>query len=94
MTKITLIKSSMAVYVDAAVWPYGRMIMCHLLADTEEALHMMADRIGVSRRWFQHRRYPHYDICKAKRALAVKYGAKEINRRQFVAMATKLKHGA
>ena len=82
-----------SVYVDAAAWPYGRMIMCHLLADTEEALHAMADRIGVARRWFQHGRYPHYDICKAKRALAVKYGAKEIDRKQFVAIAVRLMKG-
>lgn len=79
-----------AVYVDACEWPYGRMMMCHMLADRVEDLHAMADKIGVDRRWFQNKRYPHYDICKAKRALAVKFGAVEIGRREFVALAKRL----
>lgn len=56
--------------------------MCHMLADTEEELHAMADRIGVARRWHQKAGTPHshYDICMSKRALAVKYGAKEVDR--------------
>lgn len=77
----------MSVYVDACVWPYGRMVMCHMLADRVEDLHEMADRIGVSRRWFQNKRFPHYDICKSKRALAVRLGATEIGRREFVEIA-------
>lgn len=79
------------VYVDAAIWPYGRMVMCHMLADREEDLHAMADRIGVARRWFQNKRYPHYDICKAKRALAVEFGAIEIDRAEFVRRAGSMK---
>lgn len=78
------------VYVDAAVWPYGRMMMCHLLVDNVEDLHEMAAKVGVRHKWFQNKRYPHYDICKAKRALAVKFGAIEIGREQFVALARKL----
>ena len=74
-------------YMDAAVWPYGRMVMCHLLADTEVELHEMAGKIGVKRKWFQNDRYPHYDICKAKRAQAVRLGAREIGRKEFVALA-------
>jgi hypothetical protein len=76
-----------SVYVDACEWPYGRMMMCHMIADDVDALHAMADRIGVARRWFQYARYPHYDICKSKRALAVKFGAIEIGRREFVSRA-------
>ena len=77
----------MSVYVDEAVWPFGRMMMCHMLADTEEELHAMASRIGIKRQWFQNDKYPHYDICKSKRAEAVSFGAIEINRRQFVDLA-------
>lgn len=77
----------MSVYVDDPVWPFGRMIMCHMLADTEAELHAMAARIGIQRRWFQGDKYPHYDICKSKRALAVAAGAIEIDRRQFVTLA-------
>lgn len=79
-------------YVDAAVWPYGRMMMCHLVADDVDTLHAMADKIGVSRRWFQNKPgFPHYDICKAKRELAVGFGAIEISRRQLVEIADRLK---
>lgn len=67
----------MAVYVDDMRANFGRMIMCHMVADTSEELHAMADAIGVARRWVQ---YPgttreHYDIALAKRAQAVRHGA-------------------
>lgn len=67
-------------YVDTMRAPYGRMIMCHMIADTEDELHAMADKIGVSRRWYQG---DHYDICLAKRALAVRHGASEISRMEL-----------
>ncbi len=79
----------MSVYVDECVWPYGRMMMCHMLADSKEELHQMADKIGVQKRWFQPKRFPHYDICKTKRALAISLGAIPIDRKQFSTMATK-----
>ena len=71
----------MATYVDDALTPYRRMLMCHMLADTEAELHEMADRIGIARRWYQG---DHDGICQAKRALAVRFGAVEISRRQAV----------
>lgn len=43
----------MTVYVDAAVHPYGRMLMCHMVAPDLGALFAMAERIGVDRRHFQ-----------------------------------------
>jgi hypothetical protein len=75
----------MTVYVDDMKAPFGRMIMCHMVADTEEELHTMADLIGIDRKWYQYpekTRYPHYDIALSKRALAVKAGAKEIRMRE------------
>lgn len=78
----------MSVYVDASIYGFGRMIMCHMIADTPEELHAMADRIGVARRWFQappKASFWHYDIAKSKRTLAVKYGAIECDRNAFVA---------
>ncbi len=69
-------------YVDDMRAKFGRMIMCHLLADTDDELHAMAARIGVARRWHQKAGTPHshYDIALSKRALAVAAGAVEIGR--------------
>lgn len=71
------------VYVDDMRAPYGRMIMCHMLADTDDELHVMAAKIGVARKWHQKcgTVYSHYDIALSKRALAVRFGAQEIDRR-------------
>ena len=70
----------MSVYVDNMKAGYGRMVMCHMIADSTEELLAMADAIGVQRRWIQKSGTyrEHFDICKAKRALAVECGAKEI----------------
>ena len=68
----------MPVYVDEPIYQLGRMKMCHMLADTEQELHAMADKIGVARKHYQtppRASTPHYDICKSKRALAIAYGA-------------------
>lgn len=68
----------MAVYVDDAVHPFGRMIMCHMWADTEAELIAMATSIGVHSRWIQRppkASWVHFDIAKGKRALAIKHGA-------------------
>jgi len=74
----------MAVYVDNMRASYGRLIMCHMVADTDEELHAMAARIGVAKRWHQAppKHDSHYDIALSKRALAVKAGAIEITWRQ------------
>lgn len=58
----------MTVYVDSPVWRLGRMIMCHMVADSVEELHEMAQSVGVARRWFQDAQSAqHYDVCKSKR---------------------------
>lgn len=63
------------------------MIMCHMVADDLGELHAMAEAIGVRRKWFQAKSsVPHYDICKSKKALAVKLGACEITSRELVKM--------
>lgn len=75
----------MAVYVDDMRAKFGRMVMCHMIADTEEELLAMADRIGVARRWHQYPGGPrsHFDISLSKRALAVEAGAVEITVREL-----------
>ncbi len=80
----------MSVYVDESQWPFGRMIMCHMVADTLHELHSMADLIGIQRKWFQNKPgFPHYDIAKSKRTLAIIYGAKEITARELIKIKTK-----
>ena len=69
------------VYVDAPRHRLGRMIMCHMMADTEEELHAMAARIGVARRHFQG---DHYDICKTMRGRAIALGAQAVSSRDLV----------
>lgn len=75
----------MAVYVDDMKAPYRGMLMCHMSADTTAELLAMADRIKVARKWIQaggtHRE--HFDICQAKRALAVSFGAEEVTQREM-----------
>lgn len=73
----------MAVYVDNMRARYGRMIMCHMIADTDQELRDMAARIGVQLHWHQGE---HFDVCLEKRALAVAAGAQEIAFRQCAAM--------
>ena len=78
----------MTVYVDdmhaTEMGHYRRMKMSHMIADTDEELNAMADRIGVARRWHQG---DHYDIALSKRALAVQYGATEITLKQCAMMS-------
>lgn len=72
------------VYVDnmweSPVGKYGRMKMSHMAADTTEELLAMVDKIGVNKKWIQHKgtKQEHFDICLSKRKLAVAAGAKEI----------------
>lgn len=73
----------MTVYVDNMRARVGRLILCHMIADSEDELHKMASLIGVARRWYQD---DHYDICLAKRAIAVSAGAHEVTYRQLGCM--------
>lgn len=80
--------SNKKVYVDRSLYKFGNMIMCHMFSESLEDLHTMAKKIGVQRKHFQNKPgFPHYDICKSKRKLAVKHGAieadKEVLKRFF-----------
>jgi hypothetical protein len=74
----------MSVYVDKARNPYGRMIMCHMVADRIDELIGMADRIGLSRRHFQAGSFPHFDLSLGYRDRALRHGAIEVDRRALV----------
>jgi alkanesulfonate monooxygenase SsuD/methylene tetrahydromethanopterin reductase-like flavin-dependent oxidoreductase (luciferase family) len=79
------------VYLDNMARKFGRMILCHMVADTVEELHQMAEKIGVNRRWFQEKSFPHYDVCLSKAALAVSLGAKDVSQIELGRIILKLK---
>jgi hypothetical protein len=71
----------MAVYVDEIrKYGYGPKCLqggvCHMTADTEYELHVMARKIGMKPHWFQPHSTPHYDLTASRRDLALQYGAR------------------
>lgn len=78
----------MAVYIDEAHIPFGRMLMSHMVADTTEELLEMADKIGINKKWLQNpgTYNEHFDVSKFKRELAIKHGAIPINSRLLAQM--------
>lgn len=68
----------MSVYVDDVRHRFGRMVMCHLWADTADELHAFAAKLGLRRSWFQcppKASWEHYDISLAKKVEALRNGA-------------------
>ena len=76
----------MSVFVDDMRAKYGRMIMCHMGADTTEELLEMIDKIGVQRRYIQYQGTwkEHFDISLGKKMQAIDAGAIQMTRKQFV----------
>jgi hypothetical protein len=88
----------MAVYVDPlfnteyakndpkSAWKWKES--CHMTADTLDELHEMATAIGMRRSWYQppkaRHRIGHYDLVKTRRATAVRRGAIEVTKEQFI----------
>jgi len=87
-----------SVYLDPMI-DWGKCIgragpaWCHMMADTIDELHAMADRIGMKRRWFQnHASMAHYDLgTHGMRARAVAAGAIECDRNTFVGHMRRLR---
>lgn len=76
----------MTVYVDDVRHQFGRMVMCHLWADSEAELLAMVDLIGVDRKWIQGHptlsfgkhcdaSWVHFDISLGMKAKALAAGA-------------------
>ncbi len=76
----------MTVYVDDPVHPFGRMLMCHCIADTREELLAMMTLIGVQHKWIQHKDHwhEHFDISKGKRDQAIRNGAVPLSSKDLV----------
>ena len=76
----------MSVYVDPLMnwggsktfkWTYS----CHLMADTDEELHIFAKKIGMKLAWHQPcppHSVSHYDLNANRRRVAVNTGAVEV----------------
>ena len=82
----------MTVYVDE-LENYGWVLRgrktpsCHMFTDEVdlEALHAVAQRIGMRRAWFQNKRAaPHYDLTPSRRQAAIEAGAIPVDRRRAV----------
>lgn len=75
------------VYVDNLVnygWKLGPS--CHMVADSREELDSFAISIGLKTKWADTKGdLYHFDLTKNKRELAIKKGAKELSRTEFVA---------
>lgn len=73
------------VFVDTMRASLGRMVMCHMIADSTEELLAMADAIGVQRKWLQGpgTHLEHFDICVSKRNIALGKGAIELSTREL-----------
>ena len=76
----------MSVYVDDVRHRFGRMIMCHLWADSLDELLAAVEAIGVQRKWIQghptlsfgkHRNasWVHFDISLTMKDRAIARGA-------------------
>ena len=71
----------MSVYVDDAVHPWRGQRWAHLMADTLQELHAMAQRLGIPRRAFQNKTSgAHYDVTVDLREDAIRLGAIPISR--------------
>ena len=74
----------MACYVDTVrSYPNAGLRFtefCHLLADTRDELHDMADALGIPRRFFQEHPWRwHHDLPEHLRPRAVELGAVEMD---------------
>ena len=89
--KKRLPSSDVACYVDSVRdYPDAGLRhtrFCHLLADTREELHAMADDLGIPRRFFQDHQWRwHHDLPEHLRARAVQLGAHEVTMHEVGAL--------
>lgn len=76
----------MSVYIDSANIKYRNMIMCHIIADTDDEFGLFINKIGVNiKHWqFKGTRKSHFDICLFKKKLALKFGAIEVSSKELI----------
>ena len=76
----------MTVYVDTYRAPYGRYVMCHMVADTTDELMEMAEKLGLRDYWIQDAGTykEHFDIAQTKKKQAISLGAIEVSSKELV----------
>lgn len=81
------------VYIDDFNAPFGKMRMCHMIADNTTELLKMAALIGIHAMWIQDKGTynEHFDVCLSKKEKAIAAGAVEITARQYAAMVNQRK---
>lgn len=73
-------------------WHYNES--CHLFSSdgkSGELILFAIDKLKLKASWKQNNGLCHFNLTRSKRALAIKHGAKEINRDEFVQMYKKYK---
>jgi len=65
----------MSVYIDCFNARKFGLTLCHMIADGDDELQLMARKIGLKKEW-QHN--DHYDVSVDKKKLAIKNGAIEV----------------
>lgn len=88
--------SAMVCYVDTVrSYPDAGLRFtefCHLLGDTRDELHAMAELVGMSRRAFQDHPWRwHYDLPGPLRARAIECGAREVTMHEVGALLKRRK---
>jgi len=74
---------SVTVYVDDERHPFAVTLMCHMSANSLDALLTMVDCAGVKRKWLQKLPkafWMHFDIAQSKRKFVAAAGALETDR--------------
>lgn len=71
-----LVVLDVTVYVDEFPAGWGKWTGGgHLTTTDIDELHELAAKIGLRREWFQDKTFPHYDVQRRKRQLAIAAGA-------------------
>lgn len=74
--------ATMAILVDAAIWPHRGRRWAHLVSDASlDELHVFAADLGLRREWFQG---DHYDVPTEVRERAIAAGAFAVSSGELV----------
>jgi hypothetical protein len=79
------------IYIDDANISWGRLVMCHMIADAPTELYIMAYRLGLRTSYLQNKDTPseHYDVAKSIKRRAIELGAKAVSTRELIEIIQK-----